>query len=582
MIIFKQLSVYGNKLYGYKMTFLNITTMKLKILAQFIVLCLFNNLCQAGIIHQWDVFSVSLHSNRNYSNPYKDIPISKGKDLLTATFTGTGGKAINKKIEITGFWNGGSEWKINFTPPEAGNWKYVTHSTDRSMDGKTGTINVNSWSEDEKAENPVRRGFIKVKKDGVQAGHFFEYSDGLPVLWIGDTWWNWTDSRIHFDSFKQLVDDRSAKGFNIGQLFVPGNGWSRESSLLDESFNVPHIDHIKRVEEMIRYANSKGITVWIHGWWSRKDLNITAGPEKMKRWWRYLVHRFAAYNVIWVLSGEYNMYNYGGFSLDFWKNLGNLIKNEDPYERILSVHNTPPFWDGGAEAPQWSTGEVLHRESWLDYNQSQVGHGKFANEMIPIVVSGDYNLKPSKPVVVTETWYEFIEGNASAMDIRFGAWSAILSGAAGHTYGGGHVWLASVPEAPANENTWQLEKGFTRTTYDYKGALSMKYLASFFKNVRWWEMSPHAELVLDYPQPLCLARPGEEYIVYLRYGGEIRLKMEKGSEANNYSYRWFNPATGESLKSLSVKGSDFLKFTSPDSYPESPEYKDWVLYIRKE
>ena len=556
--------------------------MRLKIFLPVIVLSLLHNLCQAEIIHQWDVFTITLNSHKNYSNPYTDIPVSKGNDLLKVTFIGTGGNAINKKIDIIGFWNGGSEWKVNFAPPEAGSWKYLTYSADRSLNGKTGSFIVSSWSDDEKIANPVRNGFIKVKKDGALAGHFFEYSDGLPVLWIGDTWWNWTDSRIHFDSFKQLVDDRSAKGFNVGQLFVPGNGWGKESSLLDESYNVPDIDHIKRVEEMIRYANSKGITVWIHGWWSRKDLNITIGPEKMQRWWRYLVHRFAAYNVIWVLAGEYNMYNYGGYSLDFWKDLGNLVKNEDPYERILSVHNTPPFWDGGAEAPQWSTGEVLHQESWLDYNQSQVGHGRFANEMIPMVVAEGYNLKPSKPIVVTESWYEFIEGNASDMDIRFAGWSAILSGAAGHTYGGGHVWLASVPEAPADEHTWQLEKGFARTTYDYKGALSMKFLASFFKNIDWWKMAPHAELVRDYPQPLCLARPGEEYVVYLRYGGEVRIKMEKGAEANNYSYRWYNPASGESMNSISVKGSDFLKFSSPDSYPESPEYKDWVLYVRKE
>jgi hypothetical protein len=29
----------------------------------------------------------------------------------------------------------------------------------------------------------------------------------------------------------------------------------------------------------------------------------------------------------------------------------------------------------------------------------------------------------------------------SIKDIRFAAWSAILSGAAGHIYGGVHVWL---------------------------------------------------------------------------------------------------------------------------------------------
>ena len=47
------------------------------------------------------------------------------------------------------------------------------------------------------------------------------------------------------------------------------------------------------------------------------------------------------------------------------KDLGKLVKNEDPYERIISVHNTPPFWDGGAEAPQWSTGTVFIRNHGL-------------------------------------------------------------------------------------------------------------------------------------------------------------------------------------------------------------------------
>ena len=555
--------------------------MKLKILI-LISLSLITGSVKSEIIHPWDVYTLSFKSGKNYSNPYKDIPLTKNGDLLKVTFLGTSGDAINKEITIIGFWNGGSEWCVNFTPPEAGSWEYKTASTDRSMNGKKGKLEVVTWSDEEKNANPVNHGFVRVNKSGYMPGHYFEYTDGQPFLWIGDTWWNWTDSRIHLETFKQLVDNRAAKGFNVGQLFVPGNGWGRESSLLDDTYTIPDIDHIKRVEEMIRYANSKGITVWIHGWWSRPNMYSTIGAEKMERWWRYLVHRFGAYNVIWVLAGEYNMNNYGGFSPDFWKDLGKLIKAEDPYERIISVHNTPPFWDGGADAPQWSTGSVLHQEPWLDYNQSQVGHGKFANEMIPYIVSDDYNRKPSKPIVVTESWYEFIEGNASATDIRFAAWSAILSGAAGHTYGGGHVWLASVPESPADEKTWPLEKSFSRTTYDYAGAVSMQHLASFFKNVKWWKMAPHAGLVMEYPQPFCLANPGGEYILYLRYGGVAKLKMDAAAAANSYFYQWYNPATGKLSEKISVKGSAILTFNCPESYPESLEYKDWVLYIRKE
>ncbi len=532
-------------------------------------------------IKQWEVINISMISGKKYLNPYAEIPVSKGGDLLYVTFEGTSGEALGKKITITGFWNGGNEWRVNFAPPFTGGWKYKSISIDRNLNGKKGNFEVMPWEEVDKTANRTRHGFVRVRQTGVNSGHYFEYSDGTPFLWIGDTWWNWTKTSINFGTFKQMADNRSEKGFNVGQLFVPGNGWSRESSLLNETYTSIDAEHLKKVEEMIKYANSKGITVWIHAWWSREDMKSKIGEEKIERWWRYLIHRFSAYNVIWVVAGEYNMYNYGGFSIDFWKNLGKLIKSEDPYERIVSLHPTPPFWDGGAKAPQWSTGYVLHQEPWLDYNQSQVGHGRFANEMIPQVVSGEYRRTPSKPIIVTEPWYEFIEGNPGGLDIRFAAWSAILSGAAGHTYGGGHVWLADVPESPGGGGSWPLEKGFERTTYDYEGAMSMKYLATFFSDIEWWNMSPHSELVSEYPQPFCLAKPGYEYILYLRYGGTVKLKLGDTSGSSSYTYYWFNPGNGRKYDAQTIKGAEVLEFNCPESYPGTKDYKDWVLYIRK-
>jgi hypothetical protein len=545
------------------------------------IFTLYTSGIHAVAIHQWEVYTVTFKSGKTYSNPYKDITPTGEGDLLKVTFTGTGGEAVSKQITVTGFWNGGSEWRVNFAPPFTGTWNYSSVSSDRSMNGKKGSLEVIAWSQADKNTNPTRHGLIRVKKEGECAGHYFEYSDGQPVLWIGDTWWNWTDRRIYSESFKKLVDDRSSKGFNIGQLFVPGNGWGIESSMLDETYTILDTEHVKRVEEMIKYANSKGITVWIHGWWSRPDLKASVGEDKIDRWWRYLVHRFGAYNVIWVLAGEYNMNNNGGFSIDFWKKLGKLVKKEDPYDRIVGTHPTPPFWDGGAEAPQWATGSVLHNEAWLDYNQSQVGHGKFANEMIPEVVSEEYGRIPAKPIVVTEPWYEFIEGNPTGKDIRFAAWSAILSGAAGHTYGGGHVWLASVPEAPAGGGDWLMEKGFENTTYDYEGAVSMKHLAAFFRNVKWWSMKPHPELVKEYPQPFCLAKPGEEYIIYLRYAGVAKIQMDGSAASERYSSQWYDPSTGKLTDPKIIQGTELVELSCPESYPAFPEYKDWVLYLRK-
>jgi hypothetical protein len=533
------------------------------------------------VYHQWEVIPISFNSSGTYANPYAEISPDPGNNLIQVTFTGRSGEALGKSVTLTGFWRGGKEWRVNFSAPSTGRWSYVTSSSDRGLNGKKGSFEIAPWSEGEKSANPVRRGHIMVQNSGPGAGRYFMYADNTPFLWVGDTWWNWTNSRIKPESFRKLVDDRSAKGFTVGQLFVPGNGWGRPSSLLDESYLVLDTAHANRVEKMIQYANSRGITVWIHGWWSRENMDKNIGAEKMRRWWRYLVHRFGAYNVVWVLAGEYNMYNYGGFPLDFWKGLGQMIKDEDPYERIIGVHNTPPFWSGGADAPQWGTGSVLHQEKWLDYNQIQVGHGKYANEMIPMVVSEEYDRDPAKPVVVTEPWYEFIEGNPTGLDIRFAAWSAILSGAAGHTYGGGHVWLASVPEAPGGPGNWPYEKGFERTTFDYEGAVSMKHLASFFREIEWWKMSPHPELVAEYPQPFCLADPGREYVLYLRYSGTVKLKMEGEAVKGKYVYRWYNPGTGKYSEEKKISGDDVLTFSCPESYPAAVDYRDWVLHLKK-
>lgn len=530
-------------------------------------------------IHTWEVHTLTFTARGNYDNPYTDIPTEGDNDLLSVTFTGTTGGAKDKSITIKGSWNGEKEWIVNFAAPAAGKWTYRTTSRDRGLNGKRGTVEVIPWSQEDLQANPTRRGPLRVHSGAERSGRYFEYADGTPFLWIGDTWWNWTKRSIKFETFQAMVDNRAAKGFNVGQLFVPGNGWGRESSSLSEDYTRLDPEHVQHVERMIQYANEKGITVWIHGWWSREELDDTAGAEAVKRWWRYLIHRFAAYNVIWVLAGEYNMYNNGGFPLSFWKELGQMIRDVDPYDRLISAHNTPPFWNGGADAPQWSTATVLHAEPWLDYNQSQTGHGRYANEMIPGVVADAYAVTPPKPIVVTEPWYEFIEGNPTGRDIRLGAWGAVLSGAAGHSYGGGHVWLASVPESPGGSGPWPIEEGFARTTYDYEGARSMQIMGEFLKSIHWWELSPHPELVSDYPQPFCLARPGERYVLYLRYGGHVKVRM--GDTDASYSYYWMNPSTGKKTNARTWTGHGYASFMSPGSYPSDTDVKDWALYVER-
>ena len=498
-------------------------------------------------------------------------------------FRGVSGEAAGREIVVAGFWDGGMTWKARFAPPVPGQWTFESLSEDSGLNAVAGRLTCTEWTEQEKQANPTRRGFVRVCADGQRPGRYFEYADGTPFLWIGDTWWNWTQRGIRFETFKGLVDDRVKKGFTVGQLFFPANGWGRRSSLLDRDYNEPDIEHIHFVEKCIAYANEQGMTVWIHPWWSRARLNETAGPQKMRRWWRYVIHRLAAYNVIWTLAGEYNMNDYGGLGLDFWKRLGAMVAAEDPFDHIIGAHPTPPAWEGGAAAPQWSTAEVLHDEPWLDYNQSQTAHARWRNEYAPLVVSQAYDKSPCKPIVITEPWYEFALDAPAAKEIRFCAWAAMMCGAAGHTYGGGHVWLGYLPEVSRRRRgdggSWPLDPDFETDTLNYPGALGIARMARILRSVDWWRLEPHPELVVENPSRYCLAVPGQVYLMFLRWGGAVKLDLTD-YEGATFTRQWIDLATEQEHAPRPLKGGAVRVINAPEDFPGTRQEKDWILLVK--
>lgn len=527
----------------------------------------------------WTPYEMELTADADLATPYVDGLPEAGSGYVTATFHGESGEAMGRELRVTGFWDGGRTWRIRFAPPAAGGWSYRTESADRGLDGRAGRFAAVEATPEAMLANPTLHGFVRVRREGPRAGRHFEYADGTPMLWIGDTWWDWAKPGISFDSMTKLVDDRAAKGFTVGQLFVGGLGWSPSGSFLNEDFTMPDLERLRHVERFIRYANSRGITVWVHGWWCPFGKE-RVGEENTRRWCRYLVHRLGAYNVIWTLAGEYNRDNYGGFSLDFWKGIGRLFDQEDPYERLISAHPTPPTYPGGFAAPQWSTAEVLHDEPWLDYNQSQVGHYRWTDELIPWVVARDYARQPPKPIVVTEPCYEFERGNPPASIIRFGAWAAVLSGAAGHSYGGGHVWRAHVPEAPAPIGDWPMDPGFDDDTLDYPAARAVGFMGRFLKTLPWYRWEPHPELMLEYPAPYLLATPGEEYLAYFRYSGLAKIDLRPSPEDSIFELRWVDPVAETVLPPTTVNGGRIWSFHPPMG-TRIAEFQDWVLHLKR-
>jgi len=523
-------------------------------------------------VKKWEPFEIRFVARTIYDNPYVQAMPDKGDALLKVVFTGTSEEAMGKTYTVEGFWDGNwdkrSTFRIRFAPPATGVWKYESFSADEGMNGEKGEITCTDWTDQEKLENPTRRGHIHVCRDGDRAGRYFEYADGTPFFWLADIWSYWTKKGIHFSSFQDVVRDRVKKGFTVGMMRFSSN---RRGVPLDRTCDTMDINEMRKIDGMVAYVNSKGMTAWILHWWGGnyvKELSV----EKMRRFNRYLVARLGAYNVVWVAAGEYNLDNYGGMGIDYWKDYGANLKSLDPYQkRVLSIHHTPPGWSGGNEAPQWSTGELLHNEKWMDFNQFQVGHNDWRQEKIPEIARHEYALAPPKPFLCTEPWIEFLKQETPADMVRFGGWSAILSGAAGHTYGAGGVWIAHVPEAPSNVFSYDFD--WYHKALDYPGGNGIGIMSRFFQSIDWWKLEPAQNLIKENKDNYCSAVPGKEYVVYLRYGGSVEVDLAPSTNKDKFSYHWFDPRTGTDHSTGSVTGGGTKSFNAPDNF-------DWVLHVK--
>lgn len=93
-------------------------------------------------------------------------------------------------------------------------------------------------------------------------------------------------------------------------------------------------------------------------------------------------------------------------------------------------------------------------------------------------------------------------------------------------------------------------------------------------------MKPHPELVKEYPDKYCLAVPGGDYVIYLRWGGVCKLDLSDVSESSIIEYQWFDPKKAVIRNKGNTTGGGIKEFHAPDQYPGNVNIQDWVLYVK--
>lgn len=495
-------------------------------------------------VARYEVYEIVLTGSPN-DNPYLTY-------RLWAEFHGSSGRDFN----IEGFWDGGQTWKIRVALTEVGTWSYTTHSDDPLLDGQTGTVECTAG---------IGKGFIE------QSGRHFFYSDGTPFFRMGDTCWRMFRSKNapYETHFKPYIDARASQGFNfiMGVIHTAGEPSINEGgSLWDNDNDLDRLQpgYFQWVDKRINYMRKAGIVPGILLVWSDTFDDFYQPPynrDTFSRFRRYIVARYAAYNLFWIVCGEYTEsmtpgdYDYHAECIRYGNSdpARGLLDCGDPYDHPLSIHP-------GGQVSNSKNMDIF--QDWLMYCMQQVyGSPSFIHNRLMQDEHHDLPLCNDEfgyegPTDPKDSYYFY--NNQSAVETRRDAWTIVCSG--------GYFTWGNIYTYTGKELVLRTDKLKTA------GADYMRLLAAFIdQGVPLTAMRSDQARVLK-GEAYCLSHDDELYMIY--FPGAVEATVQLGAGGTFYQAFWYNPATGDSVKMGGITGGV--------AYPLTPPFgHDGVLYAAK-
>ena len=498
----------------------------------------------------FDIYELIFRLDEPYQgNPFTDVE-------LKASFTPQDGPSA----EVEGFCDDqeGRVFKIRFCPGRSDSeytFQARTNVTDQVFTGsfKTGKP----------------RGMEPVIVHPQHPKHFIYAASRKPFYHLGITAYHLLDPSNDDKHIEAFLDYSAANGFNKARFLIAGyprdsdtrssddyeygvgNQWRLpnygappgEVNPLPAWLGLPHqydftrfnVDYWRKVDRAVGAMRERGMIATCIITLEKQNLPKEYGTltSNEKRLYQYAVARLAAYaNVWWDLGNEHNEYR----AVDWAPQMGALVKQWDPYDRLCSAH-------GHAD---WNYGD----QKWADFIiTQQYGSCQEVNQW-----ALQYYDIP-KPYINEEYGYEGTidkPGHGMNVDwVRKCHWSIAAAGGYA-TYGD---WSPGTPFY-----TGHIGQG--------KAPSYLKRLRNLFESFPYQEMSPHNELVNN--GSLCLAKEKEVYLVYMPDGGETVVRFSPREDG--YSIVWVNPRTGDKKAPIHVTDNRALL--------KAPDSNDWVVIIK--
>ncbi len=355
----------------------------------------------SSVVEQWGVFEITLPGPAS-GNPYLETELS-------AIFS-----QKDRTLTVPGFYDGKGRYRIRFSPPAQGQWRYATRSNCPELNGESGSFTVGSPSDGNHGPMEVFKTF------------YLRHADGTAYHQFGTTCYAWVHQTDGLQ--QQTLKTLAGSPFNKIRFCVfPKNyTYSKNEPKLfafvkkaDGTFDFDRPDpkfwhHFEgRILALQKLGIEADLILW-HPYdrWGFADMSDTEDD----RYLRYCIARLSCYrNVWWSLANEFDFMtdrpkgHRGNKQMDDWDRFFEILKNEDPHGRMRGIHN----------------GRI-----WYDHTRDWVTHASLQTSNMAGGVG--YREKYQKPVLVDECKYEGDVpqgwGNLTAREMTQRFWLGTLSG----------------------------------------------------------------------------------------------------------------------------------------------------------
>lgn len=511
---------------------------------------------EAGKATQWQIHQIELNAEQEDTNPYINVAVE-------AIFTGPDGK----ERVVHGFWNGGSDYLVRFTPTTPGKWRYAVSSqpADAGLT-RTGSFMVSAAPADAK-------GFLR--RDP-QHPYSFVYDNGERHFMMGQTYYDLIRTACAGDRWQEGVVKSSEYGINKIRVFVHSLGFGQDHMhpdyypavypFGDDDHDQINLDYWRKMDEVVAFFAKHDMMadlILFMRPYNTEDALAFGTQEQDERYVRYILARYAAFpNVIWCITNEWE---YTGKEPAYWDAIGELVRSEDPWMRQgealrpLSIHNATGGRNGGKFEFFESDWPVHATVQYGVRNRRFENGDEWANHSIV------QNYGRNMPVVNDE--YGYIGEPAPVKLTREQHRRALWAIAAGGGYGSvGDFRIFN--DGPDRAFARVIMTGHWHDAPEYG---DIKRLVDFWtrNEIAYWQMEPRNDLVADGANVYVLGS-GQGFVVYAAAGGEFTLSLPDGM----YSVRRFDPRSGEFGPVFEIKGGAAATLELPDA-------RDWALHLSR-